>query len=149
MLFCLVIFSTSQPFLGIHAREWISPASVTYILKSVVENRNQLPDPLRELEYYFLPVMNPDGYEYSFTSDRLWRKNRSGSGVCVGTDLNRNFDFNWAGKGSSLNPCSEIYRGKAAFSEPETQAVSKFILNLKGKLAVRSYDLKFWFTFYS
>lgn len=40
---------------------------------------------------YFLPVVNPDGYEYTHTIDRLWRKNRKGSGTCSGVDLNRNF----------------------------------------------------------
>ncbi|XP_014275318.3 carboxypeptidase B [Halyomorpha halys] len=119
---------------GIHAREWISTASVTYILKTLVEDRSQLSGSLQNLEYYILPVMNPDGYEYSFTSDRLWRKNRSGSGSCIGTDLNRNFNFSWAGKGSSNNPCSEIYRGRDASSEPETKAVSQFILKLKEKI---------------
>ena len=42
---------------------------------------------------YFLPVLNPDGYEYTHTHDRMWRKNRARYGECVGVDLNRNFRF--------------------------------------------------------
>lgn len=43
---------------------------------------------------YILPVMNPDGYEYSHTKDRMWRKNRAWhGGQCVGVDLNRNFRY--------------------------------------------------------
>lgn len=42
---------------GIHAREWISPAAVTYIINHLVENSDNL-----EADYYILPVANPDGY---------------------------------------------------------------------------------------
>ena len=37
--------------------------------------------------------MNPDGYQYSHTEDRMWRKNRSSNNghFCKGVDLNRQF----------------------------------------------------------
>ena len=39
-------------------------------------------------------------YEYSHTTDRLWRKNRAANhdtlGLCRGVDLNRNFGYKWA-----------------------------------------------------
>lgn len=46
-----------------------------------------------------------------------------------GVDLNRNFGYKWAydNFGSSDDPCSEAYRGKEPFSEPETQALKSFI----------------------
>ena len=62
---------------GIHAREWISPATVTFIMKELVENSSKYPSELLDkLNWYFLPVSNPDGYEYSRTASRMWRKNR-------------------------------------------------------------------------
>ena len=121
---------------GIHAREWIAPASVTYIIRELVENRSKLPKELLDLDFYILPVFNPDGYEYSHTNDRMWRKNRSGNGRCLGADINRNFDFKFGGRGTSGDPCSEIYRGKSASSELETQSLMKFTLGLKGSLKV-------------
>ena len=95
-----------------------------------------------------VPVLNPDGYEYSRTKDRYWRKNRrknSGSkcdegilhhgfedaanGVMVdsyGVDLNRNFGKEF-GTASSGNPCDDTYRGTEAFSEPESAALRDYI----------------------
>lgn len=75
---------------------------------------------------YFQPLVNPDGYEFSHTSNRLWRKNRVAAGNCRGVDLNRNYGHRWGGQGTSNNPCSDIYRGPAAFSERETQAHRQF-----------------------
>jgi len=106
---------------GIHAREWISPAAVTYIIDFLVENSENL-----ETDYYILPVVNPDGYEYTFNSDRLWRKNRRKGSTCAGIDLNRNFGYRWGGKGTSKNMCHDTYAGKKPFSEPETDAIRNF-----------------------
>ncbi|XP_035732272.1 carboxypeptidase B-like [Vespa mandarinia] len=124
---------------GIHAREWISPAAVTYIIDYLVENSESL-----EADYYILPVVNPDGYEYTFTNDRLWRKNRrnyAGS-QCTGVDLNRNFGYKWGGMGTSKNPCSDIFAGSAAFSEPETNAIRNFF-------EASAADFKAYLTFHS
>ncbi|KAK9885358.1 hypothetical protein WA026_010854 [Henosepilachna vigintioctopunctata] len=111
---------------GIHAREWISPATVTYIINQIVLGYDN--DPLLEsADWYFAPILNPDGYEYSHSVDRLWRKNRRGSSFCAGVDLNRNFGHGWGGQGASSNPCVETYRGSGPFSEPETAAIRNFI----------------------
>ena len=58
-------------------------ADVTYLL----DNYN----------FYFIPVMNPDGYTYSWEEDRFWRKSRNVNedSACMGTDLNRNYDQSW------------------------------------------------------
>ena len=46
---------------GIHAREWISPATTTYIIKELVENSRQNQDLIDFFDFYILPVANPDG----------------------------------------------------------------------------------------
>ena len=33
--------------------------------------------------------------QYSWTDDRLWRKNRHQQLLCTGVDLNRNFNAHW------------------------------------------------------
>jgi len=118
---------------GIHAREWAATASAAFVMKELVENRSKYSSIVNNIDFYVMPVMNPDGYEYSHTRERMWRKNRRrhASG-CYGTDLNRNWGFHWGEYGISRNPCDpQIYAGATAFSEPETKAISNLIMNLK------------------
>ena len=60
---------------GIHAREWITPATVTFFVKQLTED---LEDQtlIDRLDWYILPSVNPDGYAYTQSDDRLWRKTR-------------------------------------------------------------------------
>jgi len=129
---------------GIHAREWISPATCSYIAREMVENSSKYKILLDTFDVYIMPSMNPDGYEYTRNSDRMWRKTRSRNQgyTCRGTDPNRNWGYNWGLKGASTNPCKETYRGRTAFSEPETAAVRDFILQ-------RSADIQLYLTFHS
>ena len=73
---------------GIHAREWISPATVTWMLKEVVENDAAHDDLTKELDWYFLPSVNPDGYAWSRDHNRMWRKTRyTGTHSSIESDL--------------------------------------------------------------
>ena len=69
---------------------------------------------MQSIDWYFAPLLNPDGYEFSHTDDRMWRKNRSpppSGSRCYGTDLNRNWDVIGFGAGAtSSNPCAETYK---------------------------------------
>jgi len=129
---------------GIHAREWISPATVTYIIRDLVTNPRH-DSMLDNYDFFVLPVVNPDGYEYTHTTDRLWRKNRAANpltlGLCRGVDLNRNFGYKWAEdififdpRPASPIPCLDTYHGPSAFSEPETQAVKNFVMSKRDRI---------------
>lgn len=69
---------------------------------------------LDDVDFYFLSVINPDGYSFTHESNRMWRKTRSQNGAnCFGVDANRNFDFAWGTcAGCSSGVCtSETFRG--------------------------------------
>jgi len=124
---------------GIHAREWITHAAVTWVLKELVENDADHADLLENLDWYILPCVNPDGYLYTQTNNRLWRKTRSpNEGGCVGTDANRNWGYHWGTGGSSSDGCSDTYMGSEAFSEIETKNVRDWLTNNKD--AIKFYN---------
>ncbi|XP_055841090.1 carboxypeptidase B-like [Episyrphus balteatus] len=119
---------------GIHAREWIAPAAALYVINQLVENFAANKDLLATYDWVVLPVANPDGYEYTHTTSRMWRKTRKPSGnSCYGTDPNRNFGFHWGELGASNLPCDDTFRGPTAFSEPETQIMRNELLKLNGR----------------
>jgi murein tripeptide amidase MpaA len=125
---------------GIHSREWISPATATFILNQLItSNNSDVMDLANNFDWFFFPVVNPDGYKNTFESDRLWRKNRKPYGICRGVDLNRNFDSNWSGEGSSADPCSYDFAGGSVLSEPESRAITNFIINNKVKENIKAY----------
>lgn len=115
-----------------HAREWITVPVIIYLADTLIRDYDE--DPfvqhlVDDFEWWLIPVLNADGYVHTHDVDRMWRKNRRlNDGGCYGVDLNRNWGVGWGGNGSSGNPCSETYRGTAAFSEPETAAVRDWIL---------------------
>merc|ERR1711872_1121717 len=122
---------------GIHAREWVSPATVTWMLEELVQNNDAHPELTEDLDWYILPCHNPDGYAYSRSSDRMWRKTRSVHNSlfgCKGVDANRNWGFHWNEGGSSNNKCTDTYHGPEAFSEPENVNVKNFIETVKDSL---------------
>lgn len=99
---------------GIHAREWIAPAIVLYILRQLLVSEDKgVKDLASTFEFHIFPVINADGYAYTHDEendgDRNWRKSLSPSNnsPCLGTDLNRNFDLDWGG---NLNRSIEILK---------------------------------------
>ncbi|XP_017133225.1 carboxypeptidase A5 isoform X1 [Drosophila elegans] len=127
---------------GLQARDWLSPAALTYAIsklthlwgRSKVKGQGQRAEKaMRRIDWYFLPLANPDGYQYSRHTDRLWTKNRafdSESG-CYGVNLDRNFEYGWGGTGSTSNPCKNLYRGAESFSEPESRALRSFLSGMR------------------
>jgi carboxypeptidase T len=121
-----VLFTANQ-----HAREHLTVEMALYILNRLVSDA-AFTGFVNDREIWIVPMVNPDGVEYDIATGayRMWRKNRqpnTGSSA-VGTDLNRNWSFQWGCcGGSSGSFSSETYRGAAPFSAPETQVVRNFV----------------------
>lgn len=122
-------------FLGCHhAREWISVEVPLLFAAHLLENAagdQEIRRLLDRVDAWIVPLVNPDGLEYSIRAYRYWRKNRrANADGSFGVDLNRNFGFQWGhdNLGSSPSPASDVYRGASAFSEPETSAVRDLFL---------------------
>jgi carboxypeptidase T len=118
-----------------HAREHLTVEQALYVLHMLANGYGSDATVTRLVnsrEIWIIFAVNPDGFEYDLTGDpyRAWRKNRqpnAGSSY-VGTDLNRNYDYDWGCcGGSSANPAAWNYRGPKAFSAPETRAVRDFV----------------------
>lgn len=113
-----------------HCREIVTPV----IAMTAAENLTTLyggnPDvtnAVNNYEIWIAPVWNPDGYEYVFNVQDLWRKNRRVFTQGVGVDLNRNYPFGWSAPcAGSTNPNSDTYKGPSAGSEAETQTLMAF-----------------------
>ncbi|KAH7313752.1 zinc carboxypeptidase [Stachybotrys elegans] len=130
---------------NVHAREWITSMTVEYFawtLLSGYASNTEIRGFLDRYDFYLFPVVNPDGFIYSQTSDRLWRKNRqsvSGS-TCLGTDINRNWNYQWAPTGgASTSPCAQDYKGPSAASAPETRALTTFAQNIRNTQGLKLY----------
>ncbi|EAW86937.1 carboxypeptidase A6, isoform CRA_a [Homo sapiens] len=95
---------------GIHAREWIGPAFCQWFVKEALLTYKSDPamrKMLNHLYFYIMPVFNVDGYHFSWTNDRFWRKTRSRNSRfrCRGVDANRNWKVKWCdvSSGSSMD----------------------------------------------
>jgi hypothetical protein len=132
---------TGRPVIALdacqHAREWISPMTAVYVIDQLLSRYGtdaRIKRAVDAVEWVIVPLINADGYVYTWNTDRYWRKNRrpppTGSS-CWGIDTNRNWGYQWGlDIGSSPDPCSEVYRGPSAFSEPETRAVRDMLQSL-------------------
>ncbi|XP_070763062.1 carboxypeptidase A5 [Enoplosus armatus] len=133
---------------GIHSREWVTQASGTWFAKKIVTDYGRDPAVtaiLNKMDIFLETVTNPDGYYYTHTKNRMWRKTRkpnTGSS-CMGVDPNRNWDAGFGGPGASGNPCSETYRGPRAHSESEVKSIVDFVKshgNFKAFVSIHSYS---------
>lgn len=117
-----------------HAREWITVMSTMYLADQLVNNYATDANIRRmvdNFEIHIVPITNPDGYVYTWSTNRLWRKNRRNNGDgTFGVDLNRNWGFHWGGVGASASTNNDTYRGPSAFSEPESLTTSQFAMTL-------------------
>lgn len=156
-----------------HAREWLAGSTAIYIINSLV-NDKEYKDLVHGIHWLIVPIENPDGYEYTRSTDRLWRKNRnpeyglkkdkSGGKCqgddcktgehCVGVDLNRNWDAKWSRHvDTSENPCEyQVYDGPHAFSEPESAGardkINEHISNMGAFFSLHTYG-QLWLVPYS
>nr|XP_039268545.1 carboxypeptidase B-like [Styela clava] len=140
---------------GLHAREWVTPATCMYVANQLTSRYgidDAVTNVMNQVDIYFIPVSNPDGYEYTWTTDRMWRKTRSAANSdcltkCYGVDPNRNWDNHWnATEGSSDKCCSDTFRGPEAFSEVEVSSQRDFVLNIpkvKAYIDVHAYS-QYW-----
>jgi len=149
---------------GIHSREWVTVAFGTWIIDYLLKTPALAPL-LSNYKFIIVPVLNVDGFVYTHTTNRLWRKTRSpqASG-CYGADPNRKYVkvggfqvdqsnfllllFSWdsafCASGASTNPCSETYCGPSAFSEVEAKQMSDVVNQYKANtvayFAIHSYS---------
>ncbi len=129
-----------------HAREPVAMMMNIYIILYLISlPKNFRTNFLNNINLYFIPIINIDGYKYNSEEYEKYhnlenceiRKNRKPNNKIkcdndsLGIDLNRNYDYYFGidNKGSSDNPCEEDYRGEKPFSEPETQNIKNFIEN--------------------
>ncbi|MCK5559548.1 MAG: zinc carboxypeptidase, partial [Thermoplasmata archaeon] len=148
-------------YMGLHhAREWITVEVVIYVLEYIINNfqtNSTIANIINNTELWFVPVVNPDGFNYSQygrddinnTNSNQWRKNLNESNGSPGfqdydwargdgVDLNRNYGYKWGydNSGSSGNPDNQLYRGSGPFSEVETQIIRDFSLAKQFRLAI-------------
>ncbi|PVH23810.1 hypothetical protein CXQ85_004104 [Candidozyma haemuli] len=137
---------------GVHAREWISVSTVLYSVYAMLRHWEENPHDsktLAQLDFLFIPVLNPDGYVYSWETDRLWRKNRQpveggDEGSCRGVDIDHSFDYHWTPSSESV--CSEDYAGKIPFEAYEARVWDEYLNktneahHIHGYIDLHSYD---------
>ncbi|KFA56112.1 hypothetical protein S40293_00093 [Stachybotrys chartarum IBT 40293] len=139
----------------VHAREWISTMVVEYLAYQLIDGYlggdEDVTDYLNHYDFWIVPFHNPDGFSYTQTNNRLWRKNRQPrtNTTCIGTDLNRNWAYQFFAEppdgAVSPNPCAETFRGVCPGDTPENIALSA----LSRKLAATGQGIRSYIDWHS
>lgn len=147
---------------GSHAREWISTTTVNYLAWSFITSYGKDKLITRFLQTYdlvFVPEMNPDGIEFTWSVDRLWRKSRQHTSMifCRGLDLDHAFGYEWdsSRSGHMNDPCSESYGGGepwesvevAAFRDWAKREVENNNVDFVGLVDLHSYSQQILFPY--
>ncbi len=133
-----------------HAREIATVEIPLKLISHLLENYGKdadITNMVDSTEIWIVPMVNPDGHTLAEKGDN-WRKNKDdnkdvSANAGLGVDLNRNYGHQWNTGGSSNDTNSDTYHGKAAFSEPETQATRDFMnahKNLKVMMSYHSFS---------
>ncbi|KAM0444554.1 hypothetical protein ACHAQK_002047 [Fusarium lateritium] len=129
----------------VHAREWIATMTAEYMayqLLTKYSTDTAVKAIVDKFDFYITPVVNPDGFVYTQTTNRLWRKNRQtvSGNSCVGRDINRNWPYKWElTGGASTDPCDETFKGRAAGDSPENKAIKGQIDTLAAGKGITFY----------
>ncbi|KAF9963000.1 hypothetical protein BGZ65_006716 [Modicella reniformis] len=114
-----------------HSREWITGSVVEYLIDQLLRGTDsRVAGYLKKYTFHIIPIMNPDGFVITQSSDRMHRKNAQKNGECLGTDTNRNWNFHWNEGGASTDPCADSYMGPSAFSAPEAKNIGEYLKKL-------------------
>ncbi|EPQ51249.1 hypothetical protein GLOTRDRAFT_108207 [Gloeophyllum trabeum ATCC 11539] len=119
-----------------HSREWVATSASLYLIHALVSNSSEkgsLSHLLNTYDFYIIPLPNPDGYEYTWSTDRLWYKNRMALGPddrCVGLDMGRNWGHKWGKNKYKKQPCHHWFPGHRPFEAPEVNNVANFITTI-------------------
>ncbi|CZT12730.1 probable carboxypeptidase [Rhynchosporium graminicola] len=141
----------------VHAREWITTMTTEYLAYYLLQNYGSSAEIkffVDKYDFYIFPVVNPDGFVYTQTTNRLWRKSRQvvpystclnnstcgANSTCVGRDINRNWPFQWdVPGGASSDPCSDVFKGFAAGDATENKILVAHTNMIKATQGLQLY----------
>ncbi|KAE9570540.1 Metallocarboxypeptidase A-like protein [Colletotrichum fructicola] len=133
----------------VHAREWIVAPVMEYLTLQLIQGYgvdNTTTAFVDTYDFWVFPFVNPDGFVYTQTTERLWRKNRqpaptSTNSTCYGRDINRNWPYKWDANplGTSTDPCSQTYKGIEAGDTPEMEGLHKLVDTLRDASGLKLY----------
>ncbi|MBM7490392.1 hypothetical protein JOD64_001614 [Micromonospora luteifusca] len=141
-----------------HAREWATPLVTLEFAERMLANARTDPatrELLEQVDIFVIPMVNPDGANYSFNDFNFQRKNLVNhctgpardpkNRTSWGVDINRNYtvgSYFDGYVGGSANCLSGTYSGTAELSEAESSnviALAQAHQNIKFAMNVHSY----------